>query len=225
MIRLLLVDDESLTRDGIKAILSCEPDLQVVGIAEDGVAAIQQVEALQPDVVLMDIRMPRMDGKEATRAIAQRFPNVKVLVLGTFADADDCYFIDSIQAGAKGCLLKDMPSQDLAGVIRFVHLGYTQLAPGLLEKLLAQTSSSNGSQLAPVVAGGLTPRERGILRLIGTGATNREIAKQLCLSEGTVKGYITIIFNRLNLKNRAQLAVYANSVVWDAGKEKSQISA
>lgn len=220
MIRLLLVDDESLIRDGIKAMLSCEPDLQVVGTADNGVTAIQQVEALQPDVVLMDIRMPEMDGREATQAITQRFPNIKVLVLSTFAD--DRYIADSIRVGAKGYLLKDMPSEELAGVIRFVHLGYTQLAPGLLEKLIAQTPSSNlnDSQSAPAVASGLTPRERDILRLIGTGATNREIAQQLFISEGTVKSYITSIFNRLNMKNRAQLAVYANSVVWSGSEEK-----
>ena len=220
MIRLLLVDDESLIREGIKAMLSCESDLQVVGTADNGVTAIQQVEALQPDVVLMDIRMPEMDGREATQAITQRFPNIKVLVLSTFAD--DRYIADSIRVGAKGYLLKDMPSEELAGVIRFVHVGYTQLAPGLLEKLLAQTPSPNlnDSQSAPAVAS-LTPRERDILRLIGTGATNREIAQQLFISEGTVKSYITSIFNRLNMKNRAQLAVYANSVVWSVSEEKS----
>jgi len=221
MIRLLLVDDESLIREGIKVMLNLEPDLQVVGIADNGETAIKQVEALQPDVVLMDIRMPVMDGKESTRIISERFPSIKILVLSTFDDEQ--YIAEFMQLGAKGYLLKDMPSEELAGVIRFVHRGYTQLAPGLLEKVLSKTSSSSFNHLeqAPPVSTELTNRERDVLRLLGTGATNREIAQQLYISEGTVKSYITSMFNRLNLKNRAQLAIYANSVTWNGEQEKS----
>ncbi|KAB8330753.1 response regulator transcription factor [Scytonema tolypothrichoides VB-61278] len=215
MIRLLLVDDQNLVRDGIKAMLSLEPDLQVVGTAENGKAAIQQVETLQPDVVLMDVRMPIMDGKEATHIITQRFPKVKVIVLSTFDD--DEYIADSVQAGAKGYLLKDMLSEELAESIRFVHRGYTQLAPGLMEKLITQASSSTSKhrESSPTVPAELPARERDVLRLIGTGATNREIAQRLFISEGTVKSYVTNLFNRLNLKNRAQLAIYATSILWD----------
>ncbi|BAZ20550.1 LuxR family two component transcriptional regulator [Kalymmatonema gypsitolerans NIES-4073] len=220
MIRLLLVDDQSLIRNGIKVMLSLEPDLQVVGTADNGEAAIQQVEALQPDVVLMDMRMPVMDGKHATRVITQRFPKVKVIVLSTFDD--DEYIAESIQAGAKGYLLKDMPSEELAESIRFVHRGYTQLAPGLMEKLMTQSSSSTSKhrESTPTVLTELTARERDVLRLIGTGATNREIAQQLFISEGTVKSYVTNLFNRLNLKNRAQLAIYATSIIWDESQDK-----
>lgn len=220
MIRLLLVDDQSLIRNGIKVMLSLEPDLQVVGTADNGEAAIQQVEALQPDVVLMDMRMPVMDGKNATRVITQRFPKVKVIVLSTFDD--DEYIAESIQAGAKGYLLKDMPSEELAESIRFVHRGYTQLAPGLMEKLITQSSSSASKhrESTPTVLTELPARERDVLRLIGTGATNREIAQQLFISEGTVKSYVTNLFNRLNLKNRAQLAIYATSIIWDESQDK-----
>jgi DNA-binding NarL/FixJ family response regulator len=220
MIRLLLVDDQSLIRNGIKVMLSLEPDLQVVGTAENGEAAIQQVEVLQPDVVLMDMRMPVMDGKNATRVITQRFPKVKVIVLSTFDD--DEYIAESIQAGAKGYLLKDMPSEELAESIRFVHRGYTQLAPGLMEKLITQSSSSASKhrESTPTVLAELPARERDVLRLIGTGATNREIAQRLFISEGTVKSYVTNLFNRLNLKNRAQLAIYATSIIWDESQDK-----
>ncbi|MBP5972217.1 response regulator transcription factor [Brasilonema sp. CT11] len=221
MIRLLLVDDQSLVRDGIKAMLSLEPDLQVIGTAENGKAAIQQVEALQPDVVLMDVRMPVMDGKEATRIITQRFPKIKVIVLSTFDD--DEYITDSMRAGARGYLLKDMLSEELAESIRFVHRGYTHLAPGLIEKLMTQASSSASGhhESTPTLLAELPARERDVLRLIGTGATNREIAQQLFISEGTVKSYVTNLFNRLNLKNRAQLAIYATSIIWDKNQDKS----
>ncbi|MGH8000133.1 MAG: response regulator transcription factor [Brasilonema sp.] len=220
MIRLLLVDDQSLVREGIKAMLSLEPDLQVVGTADNGAAAIREVETLQPDVVLMDVRMPVMDGKDATRMITQRFPKVKVIVLSTFDD--DEYITESIQAGARGYLLKDMLSEELAESIRFVHRGYTHLAPGLMEKLITQASSSASGhrESTPTVLPKLPAREQDVLRLIGTGATNREIAQQLFISEGTVKSYVTNLFNRLNLKNRAQLAIYATSIIWDESQSK-----
>ena len=213
MIRLLLVDDQALIRNGIKAMLNLEPDLEVVGTADNGENAIEQVEALQPDVVLMDMRMPVMDGRDATRIISERFPNIKVIVLTTFDD--DQYITDAMRAGAKGYLLKDMPSEELAQAIRFVHKGYTQMGPGLLEKMIAKSSvSETVSPKFPVQQelSSLTNREQDVLRLIAIGATNREIAQQLYISEGTVKTHVTHLFNRLNLKNRAQLAIYANSV-------------
>jgi DNA-binding NarL/FixJ family response regulator len=129
MIRLLLVDDQSLICQGFKAMLELEPDLEVVGMAENGEAAIEQVAALQPDFVLMDVRMPVMDGRAATRAICQQFPNIKVIVLSTFDD--DEYISDSIRAGAKGYLLKDMLSEELVQAIQLAHRGYR--APQLKE--------------------------------------------------------------------------------------------
>jgi DNA-binding NarL/FixJ family response regulator len=189
-----------------------EPDLEIVGTAENGEVALQQVEALQPDVVLMDVRMPVMNGKEATMAISQRFPAVKVLVLSTYDDDRD--IADAMRAGAKGYLLKDMPSSELAESIRFVVRGYTQLAPGLMEKMLGQPVKTDPERESPDLTRleQLTVREREVLHLISTGATNKEIASQLYIAEGTVKTYVTSLFNRLNFKNRAQLAIYANSV-------------
>lgn len=211
MIRLLLVDDQSLICQGLKAMLSLEDDLEVVGIANNGEQALAQVEALHPDVVLMDVRMPVMDGRETTRKICQQYPQVKVLVLSTFDDAQ--YIADAIRAGAKGYLLKDMPSEELAQAIRAVYQGYTQLGPGLLEKFAETVAASEAvtkPELPPMP--NLTPREQEVLQLVGLGYTNRDIAQSLYISEGTVKTHVTHLLNRLNRRNRAQLAIYANTV-------------
>ncbi len=212
MIRLLLVDDQSLICEGLKAMLSLEPDLEVVGTADNGETAIEQVAAKEPNVVLMDVRMPVMDGREATRIITQQFPGIKVLVLSTFDD--DEYIKQSMQAGAKGYLLKDMPSEELVQAIRLVHRGYSQLGPGLIEKLISSVPDSVpiASEVVLQKLTRLTPRERDVLRLISSGTTNREIAEQLYISEGTVKTHVTHLLNRLNLRNRSQLAIYANSI-------------
>lgn len=211
MIRLLLVDDQSLICQGLQAVLGQESDLQVVGSAGNGQAAIAQVAALQPDIVLMDIRMPVMTGIEATRLIVEQFPNTKVLVLSTFDDDHD--IAQAMRAGAKGYLLKDMPAPELIEAIRFVHRGYCQMAPGLMEKLLTNVPDNDSDQqdIAEEVKQ-LPSRERDVLRLIGQGCTNREIATQLHLAEGTVKTYVTHLLNRLALRNRSQLAIYANSI-------------
>ncbi|WP_313930058.1 response regulator transcription factor [Trichocoleus sp. FACHB-262] len=209
-IRLLLVDDQPLIIQGLKTLLELESDLCVVATASNGEVAVQQVAALQPDLVLMDVRMPVMDGRAATRTICQQFPEVKVLVLSTFDD--DEYISDSIRAGAKGYLLKDMPSDELVQAIRLAHRGYTQMAPGLIEKVMASRSEAEVSEPSSPDLESLTPREQDVLRLIGDGSTNREIAEQLFIAEGTVKTHVTHLFDRLNLRNRAQLAIYANSV-------------
>lgn len=211
MIRLLLVDDQSLICQGLQAVLDREVDLQVVGSAGNGEAAIAQVAALQPDVVLMDIRMPVMTGIEATRLIVEQFPNTKVLVLSTFDDDRD--IAQAMRAGAKGYLLKDMPAPELIEAIRFVHRGYCQMAPGLMEKLLTNVPDNDAERQDIVEAVKQLPsRERDVLCLIGQGWTNREIATQLHLAEGTVKTYVTHLLNRLALRNRSQLAIYANSI-------------
>ncbi len=210
MVRLLLVDDQSLVRQGLNAMLSLEPDLQVVGMAENGEEAIAKVETLQPDVILMDLRMPLMNGITATRIICEQFPHMKILVLSTYNKDQDVSEV--IRAGAKGYLLKDMPSEQLANAIRCINSGYTQLAPGLLEQVINQKvqptlPESIHPRLAP-----LTPRELEVARLVAVGATNQEIAQKLFISESTVKTHINSIFHRLNLKNRSQLAIHANSV-------------
>ena len=209
-IRLLLVDDQELISQGMQKMLDMESDLEVVGVANNGRVAIQQVEALQPDVVLMDIRMPIMDGREATRIICQQFPDIKVLVVSTF-DEDD-YISHSIRAGAKGYLLKDMPVEELVQSIRLVHRGYSQMGPGLMEKMLDSMISSKSEPDEQPELAQLTPREVEVLDLLKTGLTNREIAQRLYIVEGTVKTHVTKILNRLNLRNRSQIAIYANSL-------------
>ena len=204
MIRLLLVDDESLIRRGLKALLKLEADLQVVGEADNGQTAMTQVEALQPDVVLMDIRMPIMDGVAATQAIVDRFPETKVLVLTTF-DKDE-YVAQALLNGAAGYLLKDTPSEEIAQAIRAVYKGYTQLGPGLGKKVIAQIPASTKSP--PAAWDELTPREQEVLRLIATGASNREIAQTLYIAEKTVKNHVTNILSRLNLRDRTQAAIF-----------------
>lgn len=214
MINLLLVDEHNLICQGLKAMLTLEPDLRVIGTADNGKTAIEQVATLQPDVVIMDVRMPVMDGIEATRIITQQFPNVNVLILSTSDDAQ-C-IAQSLYAGAKGYLLRDMPSEDLAMAIRLIHRGYSQIAPRLLEKVIASIADSDvvnpPAQQVRQELTLMTSRQRDVLYLISLGSTNREIAKQLYIAEGTVKTHVNNLFNLLNLRNRSQLAIYANSV-------------
>lgn len=211
MIRVLLVDDQIIIRQGLQSLLESKPDLQVVGDAENGQKAIEQVEALKPDVVLMDVRMPVMDGVAATRLICQRFLDTKVLVLTTFDD--DEYVSQAMRFGATGYLLKDTPSEELAQAIRAVQKGYTHLGPGLFEKAVSSFPASvpvQPTSLPPELAE-LTPREREVLCLIATGSSNREIADTLYISERTVKNHITSILSRLNLRDRTQAALLASS--------------
>ncbi|MBE9006403.1 response regulator transcription factor [Fortiea sp. LEGE XX443] len=211
MIKVLLVDDQNLIRQGLKALLELESDLEIVGEAENGEVAVELVAKLQPDVVLMDMRMPIMDGVAATREIHQRFSDTKILVLTTF-DNDE-YVTAALQNGAMGYLLKDTPSEELAVAIRAVHKGYTQLGPGIVKKLLNQFPNGVQTQSQPVPPSltELTPREKEVLKLIATGASNREIAQELYISEGTVKNHVTNILNRLNLRDRTQAAIIANT--------------
>jgi DNA-binding NarL/FixJ family response regulator len=208
MISLLLVDDQNLIRQGLKALLELEPDLVVVGEAENGAIAIDRVKQLQPNVVLMDIRMPVMDGVTATKKICSEFPHVNVLVLTTFDD--DTYVMTAIKYGAKGYLLKDTPSEEIAAAIRAVALGYTHLAPGMIEKVMSGQIDKNQATLPPELDE-LTPRELEILKLIAAGSNNREIARQLYISEGTVKNHVTNILTRLNVRDRTQAAILAKT--------------
>jgi DNA-binding NarL/FixJ family response regulator len=224
MIRLLLVDDQTLIRRGLKALLKPETELEIIGEAADGQAALLQIEALQPDLVLMDIRMPIMDGVAATREISQRFPQVKVLILTTFDDTE--YVSQALQCGAAGYLLKDTPVEELVQAIQLVHKGYTQLAPGLAQKLMAGATAATTTATTTTTIGAsstassaaldayeLTPREQEILKLIAAGASNKEIAQQLYISEKTVKNHITSILSRLGLRDRTQAAILVHSIV------------
>ncbi len=209
MINILLVDDQNLIRQGLKALLELEPDLQVIGEAENGQIAIDLVKKLQPNIVLMDIRMPIMDGVTATKEICRQFPDVNILVLTTFDD--DTYVSAAIKYGARGYLLKDTPSEEIADAIRAVDRGYTHLAPGMMEKVIAGRVNDEPEVTLPSELAGLTPRELEVLKLIAVGANNREIATQLYISEGTVKNHVTNLLNRLNLRDRTQAAILAKT--------------
>ncbi|MBC8120256.1 MAG: response regulator transcription factor [Gemmatimonadaceae bacterium] len=228
MIRLLLADDQMLVRQGLRALLELVADLQVVAEADNGQSVLRQLETLygtdlQPDVVLMDIRMPVMDGIAATRQIGERFPGPKVLVLTTF-DNDE-YVSEALRHGALGYLLKDTPSKELAEAIRSVHKGYTQFGPGILQKVVARVPVSDVVQPVspPPGVSELTPREREVLRWIARGASNREIAVALYISEGTVKYHVTNILGRLNLRDRTQAAISAHAFLpWLDGYKQGQ---
>lgn len=204
MIRLLLVDDQDLIRRGLKALLKSDAELQVVGEAANGTEAIAQAAVLHPDVILMDIRMPVMDGVAATQAICQRFPETKVLVLTTFGD--ETYVAQALKSGASGYLLKDTPFEELTQAIRFVHKGYTQIGPGLGKTVTAPAIAPEPDRF-PAGWEELTAREQDILRLIATGASNREIAQTLFIAEKTVKNHVTNILGRLGLRDRTQAAI------------------
>jgi DNA-binding NarL/FixJ family response regulator len=210
MIRILLVDDQHIIRQGLKSMLESNSDMQVIGEAENGQRALEQIPTLQPDLVLMDIRMPIMDGVAATGAIAEQYPTTKVLVLTTFDD--DEYVSQAMRLGAKGYLLKDTEPDELALAIRSVHKGHTQLGPGLFAKALMPTSSASTPIVTPPPElAQLTARELEVLRLIASGFNNREIAEALFLSENTVKNYVTNILSRLQLRDRTQAALLVHA--------------
>lgn len=207
--RVLLVDDQRLLREGLRTLLELHRDIVVVGEAGDGLEAESLVERLRPDVVLMDLRMPREDGVRATRHIAQHWPTVQVLVLTTFDD-DDLVF-SAIEAGAAGYLLKDVGSDALAEAIRTTLRGESALQPSVARKVLRQLRRRvpAPSPFERVVYESLTSREEEVLRLLGIGATNREIGQQLALTEGTVKNYVSTILTKTGLRDRTQAALYA----------------
>jgi DNA-binding NarL/FixJ family response regulator len=208
MIRLLLVDDQSIIREGLRNLLQAQPDLTVVGEASNGKEALEQAIALVPDVILMDVRMPVMDGVAATGALAQQLPSARVLVLTTFDDDD--YIAQAMRRGAKGYLLKDTPSTEIAEAIRLVHRGCTHMGPGLFEKLLTTPLLIPPPEsTAPPELAELTPRERDVLELIAEGCSNREIAQRLYIAERTVKNHVNSILNRLGVRDRTQAAILA----------------
>ncbi|MDJ0798074.1 MAG: response regulator transcription factor [Calothrix sp. MO_167.B12] len=214
MIRLLLVDDQTIIRQGIKSLLESQADFEIIGEAENGEQAINKIQILQPDLVLMDVRMPIMDGVAATQIISQKFNRIKVLILTTFDD--DEYVSQAIRFGAKGYLLKDTPIEPLANAIRLVYAGHTHLGPGLIEKVITHPSnfSPPKNSMIPPELTELTPREKEVLNLIAKGANNKEIAKSLFIAERTVKNHVTSILTRLNLRDRTQAAIFAHSFLY-----------
>ncbi|HUW66037.1 MAG TPA: response regulator transcription factor [Spirochaetia bacterium] len=209
-IRVVIADDQSIIRDGLKLILEMESDLKVVGLASNGEEACEMAERLRPDIVLMDIKMPVIDGAEGTRRICEAYPEIKVIILTTFSE--DEYIFPALRSGAKGYLLKDVESDELANSIRTVARGGVLIHPAVAARVVKGLSVSpkdedNAEQLKATAD--LTPRELEIAKLIGKGMTNREIAARLFISEGTVKNHITNILSKLYLRDRTQIALYA----------------
>jgi DNA-binding NarL/FixJ family response regulator len=224
VLRVLVVDDQRLMRDGIASLLGIQDGVDVIGTAANGQEAVEQALALQPDVILMDVRMPVMDGVAATREVRRQLPTCQVLMLTTFDDEE--YIIEALRAGAAGYLLKDIPARDLAQAAQAAHKGIYQLDPAVAGKMVASFGSrvpSPDSRVAEATTrdpgpetrdsvSGLSSRELEVLRLIAMGATNREIAAQLVITEGTVKNHISNILSRLNLRDRTQAALYAREM-------------
>ncbi len=203
-IRVLITDDHAIVRKGIRALLATEPGIEVVGEAEDGHEAITQVITTQPDVILMDIVMPGMDGLEATRHILEQQPGARILVLTSFASDDKIF--PAIRAGALGYLLKDSGPGELTLAIRQVYRGESSLHPSVARKVLHQLAYPPDTAAG---TGALTEREKEVLQLLAQGHSNREIAEELCISEATVRTHVSRILSKLNLCSRTQAALYA----------------
>jgi DNA-binding NarL/FixJ family response regulator len=208
VIRVLIADDQALVRGGFHSILAGQDDIEVIGETADGNETVELVERLQPDVVLMDIRMPGIDGLEATRRIVARGIATRVLVLTTF-DVDD-YVYEAMKAGASGFLLKTAPPRQLADAVRTVAAGDALLAPSITRRLVEQfVRRPPPGTTVPVALEELTERERGVLRLLARAFSNAEIAAELVVSEATVKSHVNRILTKLNLRDRAQAIVLA----------------
>ncbi|WP_239103589.1 response regulator transcription factor [Microbispora corallina] len=208
MIRVMLVDDQELVRTGFRMVLGAQPDIEVVGEAADGRAAVETLRTLEADVVLMDVRMPRMDGVEAARLICATPGGPRVLILTTF-DLDE-YAFAAIKAGASGFLLKDVPPAELVTAIRSVHSGDAVVAPSTTRRLLDRFAVLLPEGDARTRdAGLLTAREREVLYHVARGLSNSEIAARLHLAEATVKTHLGRILAKLGLRDRAQVVVYA----------------
>ena len=206
MIRLLICDDQAVVREGLAAMLRTVPSLTVVGLAQNGREAVEMVATTQPDVVLMDLKMPRMNGVKATDLIRQQFPAVQVLVLTTFAT--DEWVVDAIEAGASGYLLKDTSRADLVRAIEGTAQGGSYLDPQVAGTVLRQAREPRTATLNSA-SFGLTEREQTILALIANGDNNSEIGRKLHLSAGTIRNQISRIFEKLNVTDRTQAAVIA----------------
>jgi DNA-binding NarL/FixJ family response regulator len=231
-IRVLVADDQELIREGIASLLDIQPGITVVGTARDGAAAAELAAVLAADVVLMDVRMPGGDGTQATARIRRELPGCQVVMLTTFDDEE--YVVQALQAGAAGYLLKDLPAAELAAAVRLAHAGIAQFGAQAVGRLTAAIARQNqlppfhpipaepvvaepatcppdaGGPVQPGQPGQLTAREADVLRLVARGATNREIASHLFLSEGTVKNHLSRILTRLGLRDRTQAAIYAH---------------
>jgi len=211
-IKLMLVDDQALFREGLRTLLSVYDDLEIVGEANNGQEAVERAPELKPDVILMDLRMPVLDGVAATRQLHETMPDSKIIVLTTFDDDDHVF--DGLRAGAVGYLLKDVPSEKLVEAIRAAAQGQTFLQPSVAAKVVAEFTrlSTVPTPAAQPLVEPLSERELEILRLIATGASNKEIAGELFITEGTVKNHVTNILGKLGVRDRTQAALKAKEL-------------
>lgn len=207
-IEVLIADDHHLVRQGLAQLLSAEPDIQVVDQAADGEEAVEKTQLYRPDIVLMDIHMPRLNGIEATRRITERYPEVSVVILTMYGDEE--HLFEAIKAGARGYVLKSAKPEELLETLRSVHRGEAWLEPALAHKMLEEFRQLSQPRPEPrddLVY--LTPREREMLELLAQGASNHEIAKRLGLAEKTVRNRLSLIFRKLHVNNRTQAALKA----------------
>jgi DNA-binding NarL/FixJ family response regulator len=209
MTSVLVVDDQALVRVGLRKILDAEPETDVVGEAADGESAVAEARRLEPDVILMDIRMPALDGIEATRRIVRDQPTTRVLILTTFGL--DNYVYDALRAGASGFMLKDAPPEEIAAAVRIVASGEALLAPAITRSVIEEFARQPASSPAPPPRAleDLTPREQEVLDLLARGFSNPEICRQLVISEATAKTHVARILQKLDLRDRVQAVIYA----------------
>lgn len=215
-IKLLLVDDQTLFVESLKTVLRTRAkDMIVIGVANDGPSALEMVAGEQPDVILMDVRMPRMNGVETTRQIKEKFPLIKVLMLTTFDDDD--YVVEALKLGAVGYLLKDMPPSELIKAIRAVHEGGVLISPKVAAKIVDKLINPAGKARNPdpelnLLVNELSNREKEVLRLLAQGFDNKEIANRLFIAEQTVKNHVSIIYSKLGVHDRVQASRKADEI-------------
>lgn len=211
MIKVLIADDQELIRESLKIVLSSYKDIEVVDAVDDGFAVLESMKKVQPDLVLMDIRMPKMDGVLCTKAVKENYPNVKVIILTTFDDDD--FIFKALQYGASGYILKGISMEDLYQAIVTVNKGNAMINPDVatkVVKLFSQMAQSNSAiQVQVNSVENISKAEWKIIQQIGFGLSNKEIAAKLFLSEGTIRNYLSTILSKLNLRDRTQLAIWA----------------
>ncbi|HEX2738136.1 MAG TPA: response regulator transcription factor [Acidimicrobiia bacterium] len=208
-IRVVIVDDHALFRRGLDLVLSEEPDIEIVGEAGDGVEAVTRTQELLPDIVLMDVRMPRATGIDAARAIRDTLPDTKVIMLTVSEDEDDLY--EAVKAGANGYLLKEVAIEEVADAVRSVARGHSLISPSMASKLLSEFNvlARRAEERQRVMSPRLTDRELEVLKLVAKGLSNREIASELFIAENTVKNHVRNILEKLHLHSRMEAVVYA----------------
>ena len=207
VIKVLLADDHALFREGLRKLLEMEVDIKVVGEASDGIETLKLVDELEPDIVLVDISMPLVDGIEATREITRKRPDTRVIVLTMHKE--DAHVVRALQVGARGYLLKNAKAAELVGAIRAVYRGASLVDPMMMTKVLTESrrmAVETGAQDGLV---GLTESELDILRLLATGASNKEIARKMMLADSTVKNKLTVLFSKIDVADRTQAAIFA----------------